>query len=88
MIAIQSETMIFCLLASIIWAPLVYSITRFFDRDSGPSFSEKLWLMALGLAAAPTLLAPAFETIGLSLRAGSPITMALPARHRDEAGKI
>lgn len=75
MFSLEWEALLICLLGSLVWAPLIYLLVPRIDRADAPGFSERLWLAALGLAAAPTLLAPALAALGLSLRAPEP---ALP----------
>lgn len=69
MSAAEFEPAVYCLLASLIWAPLVYFIATRLDRGRALSVSEMLWLSALAIAALPTLIAPALSMFDISLRA-------------------
>ena len=69
MIAIELEPAILCLLASLVWAPIVYVAAGRLDTGRALSASEMLWLGALAIAALPTLVAPALAALGVSLRA-------------------
>lgn len=73
MMALLIEPFFYCLLASVIWAPIVFLITsRFYDNDAS-SMSGALWPGALLIAALPALLAPVAATLGLSLRNPPPL---------------
>ncbi len=73
MMASLIEPFFYCLLASIIWAPIVFLIaSRFHDNDAS-SMSGALWPSALLIAALPALLAPVAATLGLSLRNPPPL---------------
>jgi murein DD-endopeptidase MepM/ murein hydrolase activator NlpD len=62
------EPVVYCLFASLAWAPVVYLAATRLDRDRKPATSELIWLAALGAAVLPTLLAPALAAAGVSLR--------------------
>lgn len=64
----EMEPAIVCLLASLLWAPIVHAAATRLDRTRTSTTSETLWLGALLLAAAPTLIAPALAAAGISLR--------------------
>ncbi|MCB9956281.1 MAG: peptidoglycan DD-metalloendopeptidase family protein [Caulobacterales bacterium] len=68
MFELDLEPVVFCLFASIAWAPVVYLAAIGLDRGREPSASEMIWLAALGVAALPTMLAPALGAAGISLR--------------------
>ncbi|MEL7486848.1 MAG: peptidoglycan DD-metalloendopeptidase family protein [Pseudomonadota bacterium] len=63
-----SEALLLCLAGSLIWAPMVYLGARWLDRDQSLRVSEKIWIAALAAAVLPAALAPAFSSVGLSLR--------------------
>lgn len=67
MIGIELEPAVICLLASLVWAPVVYVVAGRLDIGRPLSASEMLWLSALAIAALPTLVAPAMAAAGLSL---------------------
>lgn len=60
--------MTICLLASLVWAPLVYLFAHGLSRGRSLAAAELLWLVALGVAALPTIAAPALSAASLSLR--------------------
>lgn len=71
------EPFFYCLLASMIWAPVVFIGASFISsRDKQPSgasmLAGKIWPAALVLAALPVLIAPVAAALGLSLRAPAP----------------
>ncbi|MEO0880862.1 MAG: M23/M56 family metallopeptidase, partial [Pseudomonadota bacterium] len=65
---IQSEAIFFCMLASLLWAPVVYVIASAADRKQSAVMSEKIWMLALAAAIAPTFVAPVLSVAGVSLR--------------------
>ena len=72
------EPFFYCLLASMIWAPLVFlGATKIAgsDRNAGGvrSLSGLVWPAALILAALPVLTAPVAAALGLSLRTPAPL---------------
>ena len=67
------EPFFFCLIASMIWAPIVFLIASRFHYDEGSAVFDKLWPAALFLAAMPALIAPVTAALGLSLRAPEPL---------------
>ncbi len=72
------EPFFYCLLASMIWAPIIFLSASLATRDnSTPSganaISGKIWPFALVLAALPVMLAPIAAALGLSLRAPAPL---------------
>ena len=68
MTGFELEPAILCLIASLFWAPIVYFATTRLDRNRELGASEMLWIVALAVAALPTLIAPAFAAAGISLR--------------------
>ncbi len=68
MTGLELEPAILCLMASLLWAPVVYVAATHLDRGRALSTSEVLWIVALAVAALPTLIAPAFAAAGISLR--------------------
>ncbi len=73
MMAFLIEPFFYCLLASVIWAPIVFLLATRFHDDDGLSMADKLWPSALLIAALPALLAPIAATFGLSLRNPPPL---------------
>ncbi|GJL92506.1 M23/M56 family metallopeptidase [Hyphococcus sp.] len=70
------EPFFYCLLASMIWAPLIFLGASFVAKnedDSTSALSGKVWPAALMLAALPVLMAPIAAALGLSLRAPAPL---------------
>lgn len=76
MVGLDLTPVVYCLFASIVWAPLVYVAARRLDRERPPAISELIWLGGLGLAVLPTMLAPMLAAAGISLR---PAPDAAPA---------
>ena len=68
MFGLDLTPVVYCLFASIVWAPLVYLAARRLDRERPPAISELIWLGGLGLAVLPTMLAPMLAAAGISLR--------------------
>lgn len=78
MMAVLIEPFFYCLLASLIWAPLVFLVAASIaGSDKNPLhtnvLSGKIWPAALIIAALPVLLAPIAAAFGLSLRAPAPL---------------
>jgi len=72
------EPFFYCLLASMIWAPLIFigaSLVTGKNADGAGAggLSGKVWPVALMLATLPVLVAPLAATFGLSLRAPAPL---------------
>ncbi|MEQ1930360.1 MAG: hypothetical protein ABL957_07485, partial [Parvularculaceae bacterium] len=61
------EPIALCLLASLLWAPLVLGAALRIDRGRSLAASELLWTAALCVAVLPTLVVPALSAAGLSL---------------------
>lgn len=57
-----------CLLASLVWAPVVYFVAGRFSRGRSLAAAELLWIVALAVAVLPTFAAPALSAASLSLR--------------------
>ena len=64
------EPFFLCLLASMIWAPVIFLAAQRYRHDD--AHADKIWPAALLLAALPALLAPLAAAFGLSLRAAPP----------------
>lgn len=64
----QSDAFLLCLLASILWAPIIYLAATLLDRGKPLKVSHMIWCAALAAAILPSLLAPAFSSAGFSLR--------------------
>lgn len=72
------EPFFYCLLTSVIWAPLVFiGASRLSARTSGSSqmapLEGKIWPAALIIAALPAIIAPFAAALGLSLRSTAPL---------------
>ncbi|MEX6632046.1 M23/M56 family metallopeptidase [Hyphococcus lacteus] len=72
------EPFFLCLLASMIWAPIVFLgasyLAKHQERLTGKSaMGGTIWPTALVIAALPVLLAPIAASFGISMRAGSPL---------------
>ncbi|WP_411816087.1 peptidoglycan DD-metalloendopeptidase family protein [Hyphococcus sp. DH-69] len=68
------EPFFLCLLASMIWAPIIFLGARYLanrqeQRTGTSSLGSTIWPAALILAALPALLAPIAASLGVSLRA-------------------
>jgi len=78
------EPFFFCLLASMIWAPMVFLLASRFRSDDAAPFADKLWPAALLIAALPALMAPIVAVLGLSLRNPPPLPpMSAPSVSAD-----
>lgn len=67
------EAFFLCLLASMVWAPIVFlTANRFAERSDGV-FANTLWPVALIVAALPAIFAPVAAALGLSLRSNAPL---------------
>ena len=77
MSVLQSEALLLCLAASLLWAPLVYLSASILDRNQTLKVSEKIWLAALAAAVLPVVLAPALSSAGISLRPIMPIPVPI-----------
>ena len=67
------EAFFLCLLASMIWAPIVFLIVaRVLNRDVS-NMADKLWPMALVVTALPAIFAPFAAAAGLSFRQSTPL---------------
>ncbi|NWG71532.1 MAG: M56 family metallopeptidase, partial [Parvularculaceae bacterium] len=68
-----------CLLASLVWAPIVLAGALRLDRGRSVAASETLWICALCIAVLPTLMAPALEAAGVSLRPERVVEFSAPS---------
>lgn len=74
------EAFFVCLLASMIWAPLVFIGAGHLTQKNNKAFADKLWPIALTVSALPAIFAPVAAMLGLSLRTSTPLPpMALPS---------
>ncbi|NOX84238.1 MAG: peptidoglycan DD-metalloendopeptidase family protein [Alphaproteobacteria bacterium] len=73
MMASLIEPFFYCLLASVVWAPIVFLIASRFHNNDASSMAGALWPSALLIAALPALLAPVAAAFGLSLRNPAPL---------------
>ncbi len=62
-----------CLIASMIWAPIVFLATARFRKGDSLGLAEKIWPAALAIAALPAMIAPLAATFGFSLRSAPAI---------------
>lgn len=67
------EAFFICLLASMIWAPIVFLLANHLTTGSDGAFADKLWPVALVISALPALFAPVSAALGLSLRSNAPL---------------
>ncbi len=67
------EPFFYCLIASMIWAPIVFFATARFRKDNAPGLAEKIWPISLAIAALPAMIAPVAAAFGLSLRSAPPL---------------
>ncbi len=67
------EAFFICLLASMIWAPIVFLLANHLTKGSDGAFADKLWPVALVISALPALFAPVSAAMGLSLRSNAPL---------------
>ena len=67
------EPFFYCLIASVIWAPVVYLLVARSMKDTDASLADKVWPTALVLASLPTLAAPFVASMGFSLRGAAPL---------------
>ena len=67
------EPFFYCLVASMIWAPIVFIATTHLRKDDAPGLAEKIWPTSLVIAALPALIAPVAAAFGLSLRSAPPL---------------
>lgn len=78
------EPFFYCLMASMIWAPIVFIATAHFRNDDALGLAEKIWPAALAIAALPAMIAPFAAAFGLSLRSAPPLPpmgAAAPTTH-------
>ena len=62
------EPFFYCLIASMIWAPVVFLVTAHVKQRNSHLVEEKLWPTALAIAALPAMFAPVAAAFGISLR--------------------
>ena len=62
------EPFFVCLIASMIWAPIVFLVARKLTSSDPAGVDDKIWPTALVAAALPAMLAPIVAAFGLSLR--------------------
>jgi len=67
------EAFFICLLASMVWAPIVFLIANRFAERSEGMFATMLWPVALVVAALPAIFAPVAAALGISLRSNAPL---------------
>ncbi|MFN0023579.1 MAG: peptidoglycan DD-metalloendopeptidase family protein [Parvularculaceae bacterium] len=76
--AYQSEALIACLAASLVWAGLLLFGAMHLER-TGAARGDRLWIGALLLAVLPSLIAPSLAAFGVSLRPVTETAAAAPA---------
>lgn len=69
-----AEPFFICLLASMIWAPIVFLAAQRLRNNE--TYADKLWPLALMVAALPAIVAPIVAALGVSLRTPPPATIA------------
>lgn len=70
-----AEPFFICLLASMIWAPLVFIAAQRLHKNE--AYADKLWPVALLIAALPAVAAPIAAALGVSLRTAPSAAPAL-----------
>lgn len=68
-----AEPFFICLLASMIWAPIVFLAAQ--QLRNNEAYADKLWPLALTIAALPAIVAPIVAALGVSLRTPPPATI-------------
>lgn len=69
-----AEPFFICLLASMVWAPLVFLAAN--KLRNNEAYADKLWPAALMIAALPAVIAPIVAALGVSLRPAPPAIAA------------
>lgn len=72
------EPFFFCLLASMIWAPIIFIAAAKINQEDAPAIADKVWPLALMIAALPAMTAPFAAAFGLSLRTAAPLPPMAP----------
>ncbi|MEM9898281.1 MAG: hypothetical protein AAF742_02770, partial [Pseudomonadota bacterium] len=67
----QIEALLVCLVSSIVWAPIVLLLALSLAEKASGRALQAIWLGALLIAIAPSILAPGIAGIGISLRPGT-----------------
>ncbi|MEM9262417.1 MAG: M56 family metallopeptidase, partial [Pseudomonadota bacterium] len=67
----QIEALLVCLVSSIVWAPIVLLVALSLAEKASGRALQAIWLGALLIAIAPSILAPGLAGIGISLRPGT-----------------
>ena len=67
------EAFFLCLLASMIWAPIVFLIVAKVSKNDAPNIADKLWPIALVVTALPAIFAPFAAAAGLTFRQSAPL---------------
>lgn len=65
----QAEALLICLVASIVWAGVLFLGARGIERSGSMTSAERLWTASLLFAVLPSLAAPMLASFGVSLRA-------------------
>jgi len=66
------EPFFYCLLASMIWAPIIFLAATHVAKDDAGGLDDKIWPAAMLIAVLPALAAPFAAALGLSLRSPAP----------------
>ena len=72
----QTEAFVLSLFGSLVWASLLLLASRGLSRDASIRGAQGIWIGALLLAIAPSLLAPGLAGFGISLRSAPAATPA------------
>ena len=67
------EPFFYCLIASMIWAPIVFFAAAKLHEGDAAALAGKVWPVALMIAALPAMIAPFAAAFGLSLRSAQPL---------------
>ena len=81
-----AEPFFICLLASMVWAPIVLMTALRFQKNE--AYADKVWPIALLIAALPALAAPVAAALGVSLRSAPPVLPAPVAPPAEIAAAI
>ncbi len=85
--AYQSEALIACLAASVVWAGVLLAGAMHLER-SGTARGDRLWIAALLLAILPSLVAPSLAAFGVSLRPPPASPMLVEAQTATPASAV
>jgi murein DD-endopeptidase MepM/ murein hydrolase activator NlpD len=81
----QSEALVVCLVASVLWAGALLLGAAHLER-SGAARGDRLWIGALLLAVLPSLVAPSLAAFGVSLRPSGAATAIVDVQESQSVG--